>query len=183
MPRRYFMGVSDERPDGWMDVGINQASRLGLDKWPRRFSRAPLWLRDNIVFLGEIPQKYPQLAVHVGETPSGPGGTFEPDRLADDTALAYVTPQGLIIVAGCSHSGVVNIIEQAKAVTGVSKIHSLFGGLHFRDMAPAAIEQSIDYLRQLELAQVWAAHCTEHDLAGLPHQLELKTGQTHRIDF
>ena len=183
LPRRVFVGVSADCPEGWVDVGINQLSLMELQKWPSRFSRTPLWLRENIAFLGEIPQKYPHLSVRLGETPTGPDGAFEPDRLADDTALAFVTPKGLIIVAGCSHSGVVNIVEQARAVTGLNKVHALFGGLHFRDMAPAAIEQSINYLRGLELAEVWAAHCTEHDLAGLPNQIKLKTGETHRIEF
>jgi len=37
----------------------------------------------------------------------------EPDYLHDETALVYKSPQGLVIITGCSHSGICNIVEQA----------------------------------------------------------------------
>ena len=48
-------------------------------------------------------------------------GQTVPDIIDDDTALAYVTDAGVYIITGCSHAGICNIIQYAKAVTGKTK--------------------------------------------------------------
>lgn len=164
---------------GSKSIGMPQDSRKELEAWPVRFSRAPLWLRDDIVFLGEIPRKHPELCALVGET-RGPDG-YTQDLIPDDSALAYVTPKGLIIVAGCSHSGIVNIVEYAKAVTGVQTVHALFGGLHFKDMPAAAMRRSMDFLDGENIAKLYACHCTGNALASRPAQLRLAAGSKYTV--
>ena len=162
---------------GGKSIGMPQDSRRELEAWPPHFSKAPLWIRDNIVFLGEIPRKYPELCALIGEA-RGPGG-YQPDQLLDDSALAYTTPKGLIIVAGCSHAGIVNIVEHAKAVTGVHHIHALFGGLHFKDMPPDAVRQSMDVLDGEHITELYACHCTGKALQDCTTQLRLAAGDKH----
>lgn len=63
-----------------------------------RLSRGPAELAPGVLFLGEIPRTNPLEAPPVGETLRG--GTWEPDRLLDDTALALATKSGLFLLTG-----------------------------------------------------------------------------------
>ncbi|HAM08718.1 MAG: hypothetical protein A2X05_07160 [Bacteroidetes bacterium GWE2_41_25] len=48
-----------------------------------------------------------------------------PDYVMDDSAIALLMPEGLFVITGCGHSGVVNTLEQAKKVTGVKKLYGV----------------------------------------------------------
>lgn len=89
------------------------------------------------------------------------GGQAVPDMILDDLSLFYVTDQGLIILLGCAHSGLVNIIDYAKQVTGESRIRAIIGGTH---LGPASLDQqnqTIEYLKGLpDLTCLAPNHCT-----------------------
>ncbi|MEW6446493.1 MAG: MBL fold metallo-hydrolase [Bacillota bacterium] len=86
-----------------------------------------------------------------------------PDPVADDLSLYIETPAGLVILLGCAHAGVVNIIEHARAVTGVNKVAAILGGTHLGPVAPEQMEATVSYLKELDLKLLAANHCT-----GLP---------------
>ena len=169
-----------DAPEGGKDIGIPAGGKDALATWPARYSKEPLHIRDNIVFLGEIPHTYPDLCSLTGEA-LGPDG-FIKDALPDDTALAYITDKGLIIVAGCSHAGIVNIVAHAKAVTGVNTIRAIYGGLHFIAMDETAKARVTQALRAEYLEELYACHCTDHGLDDFPGQIRLAAGQAHGIE-
>ncbi|OAT80771.1 MBL fold metallo-hydrolase [Desulfotomaculum copahuensis] len=91
-----------------------------------------------------------------------------PDPFADDMSLFCATPAGLLIILGCAHAGVVNIVEHARQVTGIDYVYGIIGGTH---LGPASAEQqeaTIDYLQKLNLRFLAANHCT-----GLPVMAKL----------
>ena len=55
---------------------------------------------------------------------------MEPDHLLDDTALAFRSAEGLVIITGCSHAGICNITEYAREVCGERRVIDIIGGLH-----------------------------------------------------
>ena len=59
-------------------------------------------------------------------------GHWEPDPLISDDqcAIVNVRGKGLVIVTGCGHSGIINIIRHAQALTGVQTIYAVVGGFH-----------------------------------------------------
>ncbi len=141
------------------------AAVLGLS-FDLRSSRRPLWLDDRLVFLGEIERRTefeaPDPIGHRAETASGStDDQSEPDELLDDTALTYLTNDGLVIITGCSHAGICNIIETARRVTGVDKVIDIIGGFHLLNPPRAQLEGTVEYLRRLELPQLHACHCTD----------------------
>jgi 7,8-dihydropterin-6-yl-methyl-4-(beta-D-ribofuranosyl)aminobenzene 5'-phosphate synthase len=78
-------------------------------------TREPFQLTENLFFLGEVPRKFD----FEGNGPLGKtliSDSLATDYLLDDTALAYKTHKGLIIITGCSHSGICNIVEHAREV-------------------------------------------------------------------
>ena len=59
-------------------------------------------------------------------------GGWQPDPLIlDDQALvASVRGRGLVVLTGCGHSGIVNVVRYARKLTGESRIHAVLGGFH-----------------------------------------------------
>ena len=55
-------------------------------------------------------------------------GQIMPDTLADDQALILDTQNGLVVLLGCSHRGVINTLNQVVKLTGKQKIHAIIGG-------------------------------------------------------
>ena len=86
-------------------------------------------------------------------------GEDGPDLTPDDTALAYRGREGVYVITGCSHSGISNIVEQAKRVTGQDRVMGVIGGFHLRQM-DARSEAIIDYLARENIPYLYPCHCT-----------------------
>ena len=90
-------------------------------------------------------------------------GEWLPDPwVYDDQAIIInVRNKGLVVITGCGHAGVVNILRHASAQTGVEQIYAVIGGFHLSGAAfEPIIPQTIAALQQLNPAVVVPAHCT-----------------------
>lgn len=90
-------------------------------------------------------------------------GHWEDDPLVpDDQALiANIRGKGLIVLSGCGHAGIVNIITHAQKLTGVSKVHAVIGGFHLTGgIFEAIIPQTIAALKAIAPAVIVPGHCT-----------------------
>ncbi|MCH7579251.1 MAG: MBL fold metallo-hydrolase [Chloroflexi bacterium] len=90
-------------------------------------------------------------------------GEWQPDPLIlDDQALiANVRGKGLVILTGCGHSGIVNIVRYARKLTGVDEVYAVLGGFHlsgpvFEPIIPATCEALAAFAPEV----VVPAHCT-----------------------
>lgn len=143
------------------DAGLDVGSPLSLDEVSRladvSLSREPARLSSRLWFLGEVPRIF--AFEEAGETALVEcAGKTAPDRLLDDTALAYSGEDGLFVVTGCSHSGICNIVEYAKRVCGVDRVSGILGGFHlFKD--GERVRQTIDYLNRQRLRALYPCHC------------------------
>ena len=100
------------------------------------------------------------------------GSKWAPDRLIlDDQALVvHLKGHGLVVLTGCGHAGVVNIVRHAQRLTGIPDVHALLGGLHLSGPAfEPIIAPTVDALTALTPALVAPGHCTgwraQHALA------------------
>ncbi len=124
-------------------------------------SAKPAWITDDLVFLGEIPRRFPFEQVDPGKRKILlPDGRTEPDRLMDDSALAYQSGKGLVIITGCSHAGICNITEYAREVCDERTVVCIIGGLHLINPPVAQLRGTGAYLRDLTLESLHACHCT-----------------------
>ena len=89
-----------------------------------------------------------------------PDGSTAPDFLLDDSALAFQSGAGLVIITGCSHAGICNIAEYAREVCGENRIVDIIGGFHLVGPSPEQLQGTCDYLRNAVPAAVHACHCT-----------------------
>ncbi len=133
-------------------------------------TREPVWITDNLVTTGEVPMTtdYEKVApsLFVRE-----GGAMHPDPLADDLALIIKTEQGLVVILGCAHRGIINTLRHAQNLTGENRINAVIGGTHLTDASEAGLEKTIADLRKMEIKRLGACHCTGfHALARLSQE-------------
>jgi 7,8-dihydropterin-6-yl-methyl-4-(beta-D-ribofuranosyl)aminobenzene 5'-phosphate synthase len=89
--------------------------------------------------------------------------TWEPDPLImdDQCAIIKVRGQGLVIVTGCGHSGIINIIRHAQALTGVRSIYAVVGGFHLTGgLFEPIIPVTIAALEKIKPRYLMPGHCT-----------------------
>jgi 7,8-dihydropterin-6-yl-methyl-4-(beta-D-ribofuranosyl)aminobenzene 5'-phosphate synthase len=82
------------------------------------------------------------------------------DEITDDQALLIETPQGLVVILGCAHSGVVNTLHYAAKLTGQDHIYAIIGGMHLLNASDERIEKTIEMLKEYDLQKIGLAHCT-----------------------
>jgi 7,8-dihydropterin-6-yl-methyl-4-(beta-D-ribofuranosyl)aminobenzene 5'-phosphate synthase len=164
-------------------LGIPEPALALLRNWPLRLEKKPLPLTENLFYLGEIPRKYADTQALLGEIARD--GVYEKDRILDDSALAYVHGKGrrkaLTVIAGCAHAGIINTIEYARAVTGVSRVHAVIGGLHMKGAAESVKEQTLKYFAEQDVEMLRGCHCTGNALDGSAQQKPLHTGDCLEI--
>jgi 7,8-dihydropterin-6-yl-methyl-4-(beta-D-ribofuranosyl)aminobenzene 5'-phosphate synthase len=88
---------------------------------------------------------------------------WQPDPMIwDDQALVVnVRDRGLVIVSGCSHAGVINVLLHAQRLTGESRVAGLVGGLHLTGgLFEPRIAPTVEALRAAHIGRVLAAHCS-----------------------
>ena len=78
------------------------------NKYNVHFTKEPYRINQNTYYLGEITRKYP-ITLTKWVLESG-----QNDEVLDDSGMVINTEKGIIVIAGCSHSGICNIVEQAK---------------------------------------------------------------------
>lgn len=127
-----------------------------------RLSADPVWLTERLVFLGHIPRNNDfECLSPVGrvKTPAG----FKDCYVTEDSALAYAAQEGLVVITGCSHAGVCNIIEHARRVTGAERVLEVIGGMHLLDPQRSQMQGTLDYILGLGLRRLYVCHCTDLD--------------------
>jgi 7,8-dihydropterin-6-yl-methyl-4-(beta-D-ribofuranosyl)aminobenzene 5'-phosphate synthase len=97
-----------------------------------QLSSGPVFLTQRLIFLGEIQRKNNFEAQKNIGTVRLKNGEEIPDMVMDDSALVYLSEGGLVIITGCSHAGICNIVEHAKKITGETRILDIIGGLHLQ---------------------------------------------------
>jgi 7,8-dihydropterin-6-yl-methyl-4-(beta-D-ribofuranosyl)aminobenzene 5'-phosphate synthase len=144
--------------------GRNNGSAMSEEEagrqFPHNLSAKPVWITEELIFLSEIPRRFPFEEDAEKRTIQWPDGHIEPDDLMDDTALAFRSEKGLVIVTGCSHAGICNITEYAREVSGERKVHDIIGGLHLLTPALKRLTKTGKYLNRLHLNALHACHCT-----------------------
>lgn len=125
------------------------------DKFSVTETRDPLWLSPAVVFLGEIPRLNDFESISTAFMTSDGHDDFIPD----DSGVAIVTRDGLVIISGCAHAGICNIVQHARKVTGTEKVYAVIGGFHLKE-DNGVTRKTIQCLEQIKVRHVYPSHCT-----------------------
>jgi 7,8-dihydropterin-6-yl-methyl-4-(beta-D-ribofuranosyl)aminobenzene 5'-phosphate synthase len=87
---------------------------------------------------------------------------MEKDPVADDQALFFhLKDRGLVVLSGCSHSGIVNTVRYTMKLTGLDKVHAVMGGFHLTGPLYAPIiPDTVSALKEISPEVIVPMHCT-----------------------
>jgi len=85
---------------------------------------------------------------------------YAQDLIFDDQTLIVNTEKGLIIILGCSHSGMINIINHIIDKTGQNHIRTIIGGTHLDPASEETKEKTIQALKKFDIEKIGVSHCT-----------------------
>jgi 7,8-dihydropterin-6-yl-methyl-4-(beta-D-ribofuranosyl)aminobenzene 5'-phosphate synthase len=137
-------------------VGLSLTKKEIESRFNLTETKPPVQVSKNLWFLGEIPRKNDFEA----QTTSFVDDLGYDDFVPDDSALAAIVKKELVVITGCSHSGICNIVEHSKKVTGISKVKAVLGGFHLQEHNEQT-RKTIEYLKMNKIEQVFPSHCTE----------------------
>jgi 7,8-dihydropterin-6-yl-methyl-4-(beta-D-ribofuranosyl)aminobenzene 5'-phosphate synthase len=141
-------------------VGISEPILEAIQAQPSRlhFAMVTTEVLNSLFLTGEIPR-----ATDFEDI----GGPFfldeagaQPDPITDDQALFFDTCDGLVVLLGCAHAGIVNTLRQVRRLTHDRPIHTVLGGMHLLNASPQRITRTVEALRELGVQRLGPAHCT-----------------------
>jgi len=119
----------------------------------------PAQLYPGVWLTGPVPRKYPEHNWSGRGKVTTPAGIVE-DNIPEDMALIFDTDQGLVVLTGCGHAGVVNIIEYAQVIVRPARVHALIGGIHLFDAKAETLAWTAGKLQGFGVDNLIGAHCT-----------------------
>ena len=125
-------------------------------------SKIPLLIADGMVLVsGEVERTTP-FEKGMPNALMEKNGHLDRDPIADDQALILnVADKGLVVISGCSHSGIINTIRYARKITGVNNVHAVMGGFHLTGtFFERIIEETIREMKDINPELIVPMHCT-----------------------
>lgn len=139
--------------------GINQTREELKEKFDLIETKEPYQIFENVWFLGQINRRF--------EVPKENAHTVlennEKDYLYDDTGIVVKLEKGIVVFSSCSHSGINNIIEQAKEVTRDDRILAVVGGFHLKKLNEYT-NKIIEYFSSNNIKVAYMGHCTSDEV-------------------
>lgn len=173
------------------DIGAPMTDVTNIHSQTREiiYTSKPTEITTGIHVTGEIPRN------HVIEDTGGPfyidQERIHSDLLIDDQALFIETLQGVVVLLGCGHSGVINTLEYVQALTGGKPIRAVIGGMHLLNAAVERLAFTGDALDHLSIPYLAPNHCTgvnaicyfQNRFAGCVHASHVGSRHHFNIDI
>ncbi|WP_318064267.1 MBL fold metallo-hydrolase [Clostridium boliviensis] len=97
---------------------------------------------------------------------------YIPDDFEDEISLGIVTERGLVVIVGCSHVGIVNILKTISENVDIP-IYAVIGGTHLIEADEARVQKTVDAFKEMKIQLIAVSHCTGEEGIRLIRQ-ELK---------
>lgn len=88
------------------------------------------------------------------------GTAFSPDPIRDDASLLIETATDPVLLLGCAHVGVLNILDHLEDVLKIRKLRAILGGTHMMFFSSEQIAPVIQRFEDFNVEQVGVCHCT-----------------------
>jgi 7,8-dihydropterin-6-yl-methyl-4-(beta-D-ribofuranosyl)aminobenzene 5'-phosphate synthase len=162
-------------PDAWRDrrlvfptgqeVHMPPPSHQDLDRegWELVEERTPSFLLEGTVLVTGQVERATSFERGLPIQQARVNGGWEPDPWVwdDQAVMVHVRDRGLVVLTGCSHAGVINVLRHAQRVTGVDKLHAVVGGLHLTGtIFESIIPDTLAVLQDIQPDVIVAGHCT-----------------------
>lgn len=119
----------------------------------------PTRLAPGVWLTGPVPRTYPEKNWSVNTQLQSASGPVE-DNVPEDSSIVVQTAQGLVLVSGCGHAGIVNTLEYARKAVQNTTVHAAIGGFHLFAASDETLAWTTGKLKEAGVAWFLGAHCT-----------------------
>lgn len=154
--KRYSIRNDKPKP-----IDMPEAAKQAIDGLPKErimWVSEPTRLTEGVFLTGPIPRL---------TTFEDTGGPFffdpegdQPDPIEDDLSLWIEEPEGLTVLAGCCHSGIINTLDYIESQTGPKRIATLIGGMHLSAASQERLDRTVESLAVRDIQRLIPCHCT-----------------------
>jgi len=142
------------------EIGLPLTEETLADHFDPCLSREPVRLTERLTFLGEIERTNAfEAQGTIGTVVDG--ATERAGDLRDDTAVAYKSGEGPVIITGCPYAGSCNAAEYARRMCGEQRVADIIGGFHLLAPSQERLKATIQYLKTVGPRRIHAGHCTD----------------------
>ncbi|MDR3565706.1 MAG: MBL fold metallo-hydrolase [Negativicutes bacterium] len=152
-----FSVTKDSRHYAGIPYVKDVLTTLGVD-W--QLGKEPREIASGLWFSGQIPRKTDFETGDQRLVKCDGGGCDCPDEIIDDISLYYISDKGLVVIGGCTHSGLVNTVRYGLELTGAERLRGWIGGTHLGPVGAEQKEKTLDALVGFQPDFVMAGHCT-----------------------
>jgi 7,8-dihydropterin-6-yl-methyl-4-(beta-D-ribofuranosyl)aminobenzene 5'-phosphate synthase len=159
-----FVERFGQMPGGVLSLGRlkrDDVERLGFIKIVEIKDPAPIvpgaYLTGSVERVTEYEKGSPYLLIERG-------GKLVPDNFIGEYAVVLnLKGKGLIVLVGCAHPGIVNIVKHAQKMTGIDKVHAVMGGFHLTGAKPELIQRTVADIKAVNPDYIVPTHCTGYE--------------------
>jgi 7,8-dihydropterin-6-yl-methyl-4-(beta-D-ribofuranosyl)aminobenzene 5'-phosphate synthase len=122
-----------------------------------------LWGADTMLLSGQVERTTEFERGFPPQQKLAAGGDWEPDPWVwdDQNLVVNVGGRGLVVMSGCSHAGAVNVMRNARRITGEDRIHAFVGGMHLTGgLFEPIIPVTVDEVAAIAPDYLVPGHCT-----------------------
>ena len=119
----------------------------------------PVALLPAVWLTGPVPRPHPERNWSGPMRAQTAAGTVE-DTVAEDASVIVDTAEGLVVISGCGHAGIVNTIEHARKVVRAAPVLAAIGGFHLFAASDETMAWTGGKLKEFGVANLLGAHCT-----------------------
>lgn len=118
-----------------------------------------IWLVGNFDRIHPIEKANPRFVIERG-------AHKVVDDFSDEIALVVDTPKGLVLIVGCSHPGILNIVDSVRSRFS-KPLYALIGGIHLYDASPERRDAVVKDLCEQSIPKLGVSHCTGDEAGAL----------------
>jgi len=139
-------------------VGLPSEREVLEQRLELRLSAEPMEILPGVWTTGEVTDRAEPEGRSANHLVHGVEG-WEPDPYRDDMALVLETDEGLVVICGCCHAGLLNTLAHVRRAFGANII-TVAGGTHLLHADEAHLRRVIEVLRELDVPWLYLNHCT-----------------------
>ncbi len=136
------------------DEGFIAKKQISL----RKIKEDMMYLTDHIIVFHHF-SKYTEYEKRNNKFFIKENVEYSPDNFDDEISLGIITEKGLVVIVGCSHVGIVNILKTISKRVDIP-IYAVIGGTHLIEADEVRMKKTIDAFKEMQIQLVAVSHCT-----------------------
>ena len=96
---------------------------------------------------------------------------FVPDDFPDELCLALETDEGIVLLVGCAHPGILNMTRHVQSLLG-KPIRAVLGGTHLVEADTPRVQRTVEELGRMGVTLLGLSHCSGERAESLVRQRE-----------